>query len=75
MARAHGFRKFFTTQLVNSKFNPEIREMLLGHNIGLASSHYRPTEDEMLDEYMRAVDNLTTNRLRKKMDKLERRKQ
>jgi len=27
----HGFRKFFTTQLVNSKVNPEIREMLLGH--------------------------------------------
>ena len=27
----HGFRKFFTTQLVNSKLNPEIREMLLGH--------------------------------------------
>lgn len=26
----HGFRKFFTTQLVNSKLNPEIREMLLG---------------------------------------------
>lgn len=71
MARAHGFRKFFTTQLVNSKLNPEIREMVLAHKIGLASSYYRPTEDEMLDEYMKAVDNLTTNRLRKKMDKLE----
>jgi len=35
--RLHGFRKFFTTQLVNSKVNPEIREMLLGHKIGLAS--------------------------------------
>jgi integrase len=31
----HGFRKFFTKQLVDSKLNPEIREMLLGHKIGL----------------------------------------
>ena len=50
---AHGFRKFFTTQLINSKVNPEIREMLLGHSIGLASAYYKPTEDEMLDEYMK----------------------
>lgn len=28
---AHGFRKFFTTQLINSEVNPEIREMLLCH--------------------------------------------
>ncbi|MGC2428381.1 MAG: site-specific integrase [Nitrososphaeraceae archaeon] len=71
---AHGFRKFMTTQLVNSKVNPEIREMLLGHRIGLASAYYRPTEDEMLDEYMKAVDNLTINpenRLRRKVEKLE----
>ena len=38
---AHGFRKFFTTQLVNSKVNVEIREMLLGHKIGLVSCYYR----------------------------------
>lgn len=70
---AHGFRKFMTTQLVNSKVNPEIREMMLGHSIGLASAYYKPTEDEMLDEYMKAVDNLTINeenRLRKKIEVL-----
>ena len=71
---AHGFRKFFTTQLVNSKVNPEIREMLLEHSIGLSSAYYKPTENEMLDEYMKAVDNLTINpenRLRRKVEKLE----
>jgi integrase len=47
---AHGFRKFFTTQLINAKVNPEIREMLLGHSIGLAGAYYKPTEDEMLEE-------------------------
>jgi hypothetical protein len=45
IARAHGFRKFFTKQLINSKVNPEIREMLLGHSIGLAGAYYKPTEE------------------------------
>lgn len=70
---AHGFRKFFTTQLVNSKVNPEIREMLLGHKIGLASSYYKPTVDEMLSEYGKAIDNLTidpANRLQRKVETL-----
>ena len=35
--------------------------MLLGHKIGLSSAYYSPTEDEMLEEYMKAVDNLTIN--------------
>ena len=68
---AHGFRKFFTTQLVNSKVNPEIREMLLGHKIGLASSYYKPTSNEMMSEYEKAIDNLTidpANRLQRKID-------
>jgi integrase len=68
---AHGFRKFFTTQLINSKVNPEIREMLLGHKIGLASAYYRPTEEEMLEEYMRAVNNLTINQENKLHVELE----
>jgi len=71
---AHGFRKFFTTQLINSKVNSEIREMLLGHKIGLASAYYRPTEQDMYSEYEKAIDNLTidpTQRLRKKIETLQ----
>ncbi len=45
---SHGFRKFATTQMVNANIRAEIREMLLGHKIGLISAYYRPTEDEML---------------------------
>ena len=70
---AHGFRKFFTTQLINSKVNPEIREMLLGHKIGLASSYNKPTSDEMMSEYEKAIDNLTidpANRLQRKVETL-----
>jgi integrase len=71
VANAHGFRKFFTTQLVNSDVNPEIREMLLGHKIGLVSAYYRPTEHKMYTEYQKAIDNLTidpANRLQRKVE-------
>jgi len=74
VAITHGFRKFFTTQLINSKVNPEIREMLLGHKIGLASCYYRPTEEEMYAEYQKAENNLTidpTQRLQKENEMLK----
>ena len=71
VARAHGFRKTFTTQLINSKVNPEIREMLLGHKIGLASCYYRPTEQEMLNEYLKAVPLLTISNEERLKFKLE----
>jgi integrase len=74
VAIAHGFRKFFTTQCVNSKVDPQVREMLLGHKIGLVSAYYRPTDDEMLQEYIKATDNLTINeenRLKRKVEKLQ----
>jgi hypothetical protein len=60
--------------LVDSKLNPEIREMLLGHKIGLASVYYKPTEQEMLNEYLKAVNLLTINeenRLKQKVEILE----
>ena len=74
VAMFHGFRKFFTKQLVDSKLNPEIREMLLGHKIGLASAYYKPTPEEMLNEYLKAVNLLTINeenRLKQKVEILE----
>ena len=48
--------------------------MLLHHSIGLASSYYRPTEDEMLEEYMKGVDLLTiepTARMARKIQTME----
>jgi len=71
----HGFRKFFTKQLVDSKLNPEIREMLLGHKIGLTSVYYRPTQEDMLNEYVKAVDLLTINEENRLKLKLEQRVQ
>ncbi len=53
----HGYRKWWTHEAVEAKMNPEIREMLLSHSIGLAGAYYRPSEAEMAAEYMRAIDN------------------
>jgi integrase len=74
VAVCHGFRKFFTMQLVNSKLNPEIREMLMGHKIGLASVYYKPSDDDFLIEYQKAINNLTineVNKLKMQVKKLE----
>jgi integrase len=71
---SHGFRKFFTTQVVNAEVNPEIREMLLGHKIGLASCYYRPTQEKMYQEYLKTVNNLMINeenRLKLKLEKVQ----
>jgi len=74
IARAHGFRKFFTTQCINSDVNPEVREMLLGHKIGLTGCYYRPTVDKMYNEYEKGIDNLTINeenRLKLKLESIQ----
>jgi integrase len=72
---AHGFRKFFNTQLVTARINPLIKELLMGHlHVGLESSYYRPQLEDIQMEYEKAIDLLTvdpSNRLRKKVEKLE----
>ena len=60
--------------MIRAKVNPEAREMLLGHSIGLSDSYYRPDTNEILAEYLKAVDLLTINeenRLRRKVEILE----
>jgi integrase len=61
VSQNHGFRKFTHTTMANARINPEIREMLLGHSIGLGDSYYRPSETELLEEYLKVVDDLTIN--------------
>jgi integrase len=61
VARANGFRKFVNTMMVKAKVNPVVKEMLLGHTTGLDDNYYRPSEDDLLQEYLKAVDLLTIN--------------
>jgi predicted nucleic acid-binding Zn-ribbon protein len=34
-------------------------EILMGHSTGISDSYYRPTETELLQDYLKAVDSLT----------------
>jgi hypothetical protein len=49
-------------------------EITMGHNIGLSSCYYKPTEKEVLQDYLKAVEYLTindSNRLQEKIESLE----
>jgi hypothetical protein len=46
----------------------------MGHSIGSANSYFRPTQDKILSEYMKAASELTINeenRLKKKVNELQ----
>ena len=78
VAASHGFRKFTMTTMANARISPEIREMLLGHSIGLSNSYYRPTDEEMLNEYLKVVNDLIINpshRLSKQVQELKEKNQ
>jgi hypothetical protein len=36
-------------------------ELLMGHNIGISKSYYKPTEKDLLEDYLKAADLLTIN--------------
>jgi integrase len=72
-----GFRKFFDTQLIYCRVEPRTKELFMGHSIGLDGHYFTPAESYVLQEYLKAVDNLTINeenRLRTKVDELTKKK-
>jgi integrase len=64
----HGFRKFFKTQAERTMKSLNV-EILMGHDIGLADSYYRPSEQDLLKEYLLAVDLLTIHDDKTKLEK------
>jgi hypothetical protein len=54
----HGFRKFFKTHSEQA-MRPINVEMLMGHSTGISDSYYRPNERELLDDYLKAIPELT----------------
>lgn len=54
----HGFRKFFETecQKVMKSINVSI---LMSHDTGITHHYYKPKEEELLEDYLRASDLLT----------------
>lgn len=67
----HSLRIFAVTNMQRAKLDKTIREMLVGHSTGLDKSYYKPQDDEILSEYLKAVDLLTIsneNRLKRQLD-------
>jgi len=53
----HGFRKFFKTR-AEQAMKPINVEILMGHSTGISDSYYRPNENELLNDYLKAVPEL-----------------
>lgn len=70
----HGFRKWFKTRSEIAGMKPINIEKLMGHSVGISGSYYRATENELLDDYLKAIDSLTfsdSNVLKKQFVQLE----
>jgi integrase len=57
---AHGYRKFYKSR-AEQIMKPINVEITMGHDIGISSSYYKPTEREVLDDYIKAIPLLTIN--------------
>jgi integrase len=70
----HGFRKYFKTNC-EPYMKPANVELLLGHDLGISKSYYKPLEKDVLTDYLKATDVLTfyseTLHLSKKLQSLE----
>jgi hypothetical protein len=53
---SHGFRKRFKTQCELAGLKPLNVECLLGHDTGVnGTAYYRPTDEELLQDYIKAI--------------------
>ncbi len=55
----HGFRKWFKTKMENAGAKPIVTEMLMGHSVGISDSYYRPSERDLLEDYLKALASLS----------------
>lgn len=55
----HGFRKFFRTRAEQAGMRTIVAKMLMGHSLGIDDSYFKPTENEMLENYLKVVPTLT----------------
>jgi hypothetical protein len=57
----HGFRKWFKTQCELAGMRSINIEILMGHSIGISDSYYRIKEEELLEDYTKAINSLSVN--------------
>lgn len=58
---AHGYRKYFKSN-AERVMRPLNVELLMDHKTGVSDSYWRPTEQDLLEDYLKAVDYLTVNK-------------
>ena len=58
---AHGFRKYFKTRTEFAGMKSLHVETLMGHDTGITESYIKPTENELLKEYLNVAEELTIN--------------
>jgi hypothetical protein len=69
----HGFRKYFKTKAELAGVKPAAVEMLMGHSLGSVSdSYFKPSEGELLNEYLKASDAPSINATQKLKLEVER---
>jgi hypothetical protein len=54
-----GFRKHVISTVIQAGLNHEIRELICDHATQLDAHYFRPTEDQVLQEYLKAEPLLT----------------
>jgi hypothetical protein len=67
----HGLRKWSKTRCEIAGMKSINIEKLMGHSIGISDSYYRATDNELLDDYLKAVPTLVTSdeyRIKKQME-------
>jgi hypothetical protein len=58
----HSLRKWFKTRCELGGMKPINIEKLLSHSIGISNSYYRPTENDLIEDYLRAVEFLSIDK-------------
>ena len=70
----HSLRKWFKTRAEIAGMKPINIEKLLSHSIGISNSYYRPTDTELLEDYLKVSDLLMIDKqgkLQKELQKYE----
>lgn len=67
----HGFRKWFKTRCESAGMRSINIETLMGHSLGLSDSYYRPTEEEILNDHLKAGSFVTLNEERLLQEQIE----
>jgi integrase len=60
-ATNHSLRKYFKTRCELAGMKPINIENLMGHSTGSSDPYYRPTENDLLQDYLKCMDALSVN--------------